>query len=62
MKALIIDDEKRARNVLRILIEENCPKITEISEADNLLAGVQLIKEEEPRIVFLDIEMPEHSG
>ena len=36
MKALIIDDEKRARNVLRILIEENCPKITEISEADNL--------------------------
>lgn len=62
MKALIIDDEKRARNVLRILIEENCPKITEISEADNLLSGVQLIKEEEPRIVFLDIEMPEHSG
>ncbi|CAL2059775.1 LytTR family DNA-binding domain-containing protein [Tenacibaculum sp. 190524A05c] len=62
MKALIIDDEKRARNVLRILIEENCPKITEISEADNLLSGVQLIKKEEPRIVFLDIEMPEHSG
>lgn len=62
MKALIIDDEKRARNVLRILIEDNCPKITEISEADNLLTGVQLIKEEEPRIVFLDIEMPEHSG
>ena len=62
MKALIIDDEKRARNVLRILVEENCPKITEILEADNLLSGVDLIKKEQPGIVFLDIEMPEHSG
>ena len=62
MKALIIDDEKKARQVLRILIEENCPKITEIYEADNLLSGVDLIKKESPNIVFLDIEMPEHSG
>jgi two-component system LytT family response regulator len=62
MKALIIDDEKKARQVLRILIEENCSKITEIVEADNLLSGVELIKLESPDIVFLDIEMPEHSG
>ncbi len=62
MKALIIDDEKRARQVLRILVEENCPKITEIYEADNLLSGIELIKNEAPNIVFLDIEMPEHSG
>lgn len=62
MKAIIIDDEKKARQVLRILVEENCPKITEIYEADNLLSGVELIKEQEPNIVFLDIEMPEHSG
>ncbi|TVZ56904.1 LytTR family two component transcriptional regulator [Lutibacter sp. Hel_I_33_5] len=62
MKALIIDDEKKARQVLRILIEENCPKITEIFEAENLLNGVDLIKNETPSIVFLDIEMPEHSG
>jgi len=62
MKAIIIDDERKARNVLRILVEENCPKITQIFEADNLLDGVALIKKEEPSIVFLDIEMPEHSG
>ena len=62
MKALIIDDEKKARQVLRILIEENCPKITEIFEAEDLLSGVELIKKEAPSIVFLDIEMPEHSG
>ena len=62
MKAIIIDDEPKARNLLRILVEENCPKITEIFEAGDLLSGVEIIKNEEPNIVFLDIEMPEHSG
>ncbi|WP_397363605.1 LytR/AlgR family response regulator transcription factor [Olleya sp. R77988] len=62
MKALIIDDEKKARQVLHILVEENCPKITQIFEASDLLSGVELIKQEQPSIVFLDIEMPEHSG
>ncbi len=62
MKAIIIDDEKKARNLLRILIEENCPKIKTIYEASNLLDGVAILKKEEPSIVFLDIEMPQHSG
>lgn len=62
MKALIIDDEKKARQVLHVLIEENCPKITKIFESEDLLSGVELIKKEQPSIVFLDIEMPEHSG
>ncbi len=62
MKVVIIDDEKKARHVLRSLIEENCTKITEIHEAEDLLSGVLLIKEQLPNIVFLDIEMPEHSG
>lgn len=62
MKALIIDDENKARRVLQTLIEENCPKITQIFEASDLLSGVALIKQEQPSIVFLDIEMPEHSG
>ena len=62
MKAIIIDDERKARNLLRILIEENCAKINEVFEAEDLLSGVALIKEHQPQIVYLDIEMPEHSG
>ncbi|WP_435578559.1 LytR/AlgR family response regulator transcription factor [Gilvibacter sp.] len=62
MKCIIIDDEPKARRLLRILVEENCPKITAILEAGDLLSGVEIIKEQEPSIVFLDIEMPEHSG
>lgn len=62
MKAIIIDDEAKARKLLQILIVENCPKITEVHQASNLLDGVALIKAHEPNIVFLDIEMPKHSG
>lgn len=62
MKVLIIDDEQKARNLLHILIEENCKKVAQIYEADSLLAGIELIKSERPQIVFLDIEMPENSG
>jgi two-component system LytT family response regulator len=62
MKVIIIDDERKARNLLNILISENCPKITEIFEAEDLLSGIELIKKEQPQIVFLDIEMPQHSG
>lgn len=62
MKAVIIDDEKKARNVLHSMLLDNCSKITEIFEAENLLEGVAIIKSENPSLVFLDIEMPEHSG
>ncbi len=62
MKALIIDDEPKARNLLKILIEENCQKIETIHTAEDLLSGIEIIKNEKPQIVFLDIEMPEHSG
>lgn len=62
MKAIIIDDEPKARNLLEILIKENTTKIDVVFQAEDLLSGIQLIKEHRPKIVFLDIEMPEHSG
>lgn len=62
MKAVIIDDEAKARNLLRILLEENCPQITEIAEAESLPQGVGIINSLQPDIVFLDIEMPGYSG
>ena len=62
MKALIIDDEQKARKLLQVLIEENCPQITEIESAENLPNGIKLIHSFKPDIVFLDIEMPGYSG
>ncbi|MEQ8471748.1 MAG: LytTR family DNA-binding domain-containing protein [Marinoscillum sp.] len=62
MKAVIIDDEFKARNLLRILIDENCPQIKEVQDAEDLPKGVALINQFQPDIVFLDIEMPGYSG
>lgn len=62
MKAIIIDDEPRARNLLEKMLENIQEIQLEIFTAKNLLEGVELIKTEQPQLVFLDIEMPEHSG
>ncbi|WP_298777483.1 LytTR family DNA-binding domain-containing protein [uncultured Polaribacter sp.] len=62
MKVIIIDDESRARNVLKTLLLEECTGISLLLEASNLIEGVAIIKKEQPQLVFLDVEMPQHSG
>lgn len=62
MKVIIIDDENKARRLISTLLTENCSDITLQLEANDLETGVALIKEHQPDIVFLDIEMPKHSG
>ena len=62
MKAIIIDDEKRARISLRLLLEEYCPEVTLVAECENLPEGVKAIHKYQPDLVLLDIEMPGHSG
>ncbi|MDX8554493.1 LytTR family DNA-binding domain-containing protein [Tenacibaculum sp. 1B UA] len=62
MKALIIDDEAKARSVMKTMLTEFFPEIKNVITADNLVNGVKSIKENNPDIVFLDIEMPEYSG
>lgn len=61
-QAIIIDDEKRARLNLKLLIEEYCSTISVIAECENLAEGVKAIRKNKPDLVFLDIEMPGHSG
>lgn len=62
MNVLIIDDENKALKLLTTLLRENCPHIKEIWTATTLKEGVAVIKKDKPKLVFLDIEMPEHSG
>jgi two-component system LytT family response regulator len=62
IKAIIIDDESRARNVLNTLLERNCPNITVIDSCPDLIAGVASIKAHKPDVVFLDIQMPKFYG
>uniref|UniRef100_UPI004049A1F7 LytR/AlgR family response regulator transcription factor n=1 Tax=Flavobacterium sp. TaxID=239 RepID=UPI004049A1F7 len=62
MKAIIIDDEKRARVTLQLLLAEYCPQIEVVAECENLPEGVKAIRKLQPELVLLDIEMPGHSG
>ena len=62
MKAIIIDDEKRARVSLALLLQEYCPQISVVAECENLPEGVKAIRKLQPDLVLLDIEMPGHSG
>lgn len=62
IKAVIIDDEVRARVSLQLLLEEYCPNIEIIEQCETLAEGIKAINKNKPNLVFLDIEMPGHSG
>lgn len=62
MKAVLIDDEQKARMLLRTILDEYCDEVEQINMAENLIDGVNLIREYQPDVVFLDVEMPDHLG
>jgi two-component system LytT family response regulator len=61
MKAVIIDDERPARQELRTLLEEHA-FIEICGEAENASTALKLIEETEPDLLFLDIQMPGKTG
>lgn len=62
IKAIIIDDETQGRKLLQALIKSHCPQIQIIEECADLPNGVKAIRKHKPDVIFLDIEMPQHSG
>lgn len=62
IKAIVIDDEKMARTLLSGLIERHCPEVEVLELCQDLPSGVKAINKHKPDLVFLDIEMPGHSG
>lgn len=59
---IIIDDENKARLLLRNMLADVAPEMQVLTDCDDLPSGVKAIKKLKPEIVFLDIEMPGHSG
>ena len=62
IRAILIDDEQSARNVLTNLLERTLFNIEIIATASSLEEGVQQIKELKPNVVFLDVRMPNYAG
>ncbi len=62
IKVVIIDDELMARNLLRGLLQTYCPNVEILADCPDLPNGVKAIRKLKPDLVFLDIEMPGHTG
>lgn len=59
--ALIIDDERLARNELRKLLTPH-PEVEVLGEAANADEALKMIHELSPDVIFLDIQMPAKTG
>ena len=61
-RAIIIDDEKKVRDALGIMVMKNCPGIRLCGTAASAEEGRELLKKEEVDFIFLDISMPREDG
>jgi multidrug efflux pump subunit AcrA (membrane-fusion protein)/DNA-binding NarL/FixJ family response regulator len=61
IRTLLVDDENLIRKTLQIYLESE-PNIEIIATADNGNTAINLVKEFEPDVILLDIEMPEMDG
>lgn len=62
IKSIIIDDESKARQLLKAMLEEYCPNVEVLASCENLPEGIKAIKKLQPQLIFLDIEMPGYNG
>jgi two-component system LytT family response regulator len=62
MKAILIDDERDALEMLEWIIKKHCPELEIIAMCDSALDGLEKIRSLKPELVFLDIEMPQLNG
>src|SRR5258706_11621894 len=61
INTIIVDDEKPAREELAFLLKA-FPEISIIGQGKNGLEAVNLIREHNPDLVFLDVQMPGLDG
>jgi len=62
MKVVIVDDEAHIRSLIQQTLEELEDEGVELLTADNGQTALELIRAEQPRLVFLDVMMPKMNG
>ena len=60
-RAVIVDDEPAARDVIRTFVAE-APEVELVGEAANGREAVEVILRSRPDLVFLDVQMPDLDG
>lgn len=62
INAIIVDDEPDCCESLVLLLESYCPEVKVLDVCYSSETAVKSIKEQEPQLLFLDIEMPFMNG
>jgi len=62
LKAIIVDDEGKARRILEAFLTEYCQQIQILASVEDVPQAVKAIQKFQPDVVFLDIEMPGYNG
>lgn len=62
LSAFIVDDEVQSRETLERMLINFCPQVEILGKAASVAEAVTLIDEQQPDVVFLDIEMPGGNG
>ncbi len=62
LKSIIVDDELLGRKTLVKLLEKYCPTVEVIGLCENGKIALETLQNNQPDILFLDIEMPEMNG
>jgi two-component system LytT family response regulator len=62
IRTVVIDDELNGRNIIKSFVEKYCTGIEVIAEANSVASGLDCITENNPDLVFLDIQMQDGTG
>ena len=62
LKVLLVDDEERATDSLRLMIEKTIPEISRVMVCNDSRKAAEMVHEFQPGLVFLDIQMPHMNG
>ncbi|MBE7169247.1 MAG: response regulator transcription factor [Williamsia sp.] len=62
LKVLLVDDEERATDALRLMIQKAVPEIQQVWTCNDARKAAEMIHHLQPGLVFLDIQMPHLTG
>ena len=62
IKALIVEDENKSRELLQALVNKHCTGVEVVATASNVKEGVEAVNKHNPDLIFLDISMPDGTG
>ena len=62
IRTLIIDDETHNRETLARMLQRYCPETSVVGMASGVVTGIKAIKELQPDLVLLDLNMADGTG